>query len=83
MARDNSEYLELLKHPFWQKRHSKAEFIKYIHRFGHVYLSKVDKIGVAEVSEIIEIVTRRLQNNYNSESAHRYMDGIKLLMSYG
>lgn len=133
MPRDNSAYLELLKHPFWQRRrleifqrdnfkctnctdtlsnlqvhhfyykfdtmpwdypddalttycdlcHAKAEFIKYLHRFGLVYLRKVDKLEVADTHELIAMVTKRLQNNYHAESAHRYMDDIKRLMSYG
>jgi len=133
MARDNSEYLELLRHPFWQKRrlevfqrdnftcqkctdtlsnlqvhhlyykfdilpwdypddalltlcdlcHAKAEFIKYLHRFVGIYLKMVDKFNVADVSEIIEIVTRRLENNFHAESAHAYMNDIRRLMSHG
>lgn len=133
MAIDNSEYLELLKHPFWQRKrlevferdgfkcrkctdqltnlqvhhlyykfdvmpwdypddamitlcelcHLKAEFIKYLHRFGLIFLRKSDKLEVADTHEIIAMVTKRLENNFHSESAIRYMDDIKKLMSYG
>lgn len=63
--------------------HAKAEFIKFIHRVGRIYLLKVDKMAVAEVSYIIEIVTKKLYDNFHAESAHRYMNDIKRMMSHG
>jgi len=127
------EYIELLKHPFWQKKrleifqrdnfkctkcgdtlstlqihhlyykyglnpweypdealitlcelcHLKAEFIKYINRFGLIYLRKIDKFEVTDTQEIIATVTMKIENNFHYDSAVRYMNDIQKLMSHG
>lgn len=125
------EYIELLKHPFWQKKrleifqrdnfkctkcrdtlstlhvhhlyykfglnpweypdealttlcelcHLKVEFIKYINRFGTIYLRKIDKFELTDTQEIIATVTLKIENNFHYESAVRYMNDIQKLIS--
>lgn len=60
--------------------HEKEEFIKYINRFGNIYLRVIGMVN-ADAKEIKEIVIRRLRDNYHGESARRYMADIKILMT--
>lgn len=61
--------------------HLKEEFIKFIKRYGIKYLRMNDGFETSDVDEIIALVTAKLENNHHRESAVRYMNAIKILIS--
>jgi hypothetical protein len=123
------EYIELLKHPKWQKKrlqimdrdewtcrrckdtesnlqihhlyynfdlqpweypdtalitlcelcHKKAEFMKWVIRYGCLELRKLG-FQDDDIRDVKELVYRNISKNHHKESAIRYMDDIKLLM---
>jgi hypothetical protein len=58
--------------------HKKAEFMKWVVRYGAIELRKL-KFAEGDIEEIKELVFRNLGFNHHKESAERYMEDIKAL----
>jgi len=60
--------------------HKKEEFIKWVIRHG---MEALRNFNANDLEEIKQLIRRKIDNNHHRESALRYMDDIKKLMSNG